>query len=52
MVGVTLRGHYNLAELIYSGTIVEETLSIVISICLSLTVREIKIEIDFSNVYK
>ena len=43
VVGVNLRGHYNLAELIHSRTTVEEALSIVISICLRLSVREIKI---------
>ena len=43
VVGVTLRDHYNLVELIHSRTTVEEALSIVISICLRLSVREIKI---------
>ena len=47
VVGVTLRDHYNLTELIHSRTTVE-TLSIVISICLRLPVREIKIEIVFT----
>ena len=43
VVGVNLRDHYNLAELIHSRTTVEEALSIVILICLRLSVREIKI---------
>ena len=43
VVGLNLRGHYNLAELIHSRTTVEEALSIVISICLRLPVQEIKI---------
>ena len=43
VVGVTLRDHCNLAELIHSRTTVEEALFVVISICLKLSVREIKI---------
>ena len=40
---IPMRGHYNLAELIHSRATVEEPLSIFISICLRLSVRQIKI---------
>ena len=43
VVGITLRDHYNLVDLIHSRTTVEEALFVVISICLKLSVREIKI---------